>query len=167
MAIKRINLYLGLTILCFVGLIAIFIVDGYMGVYDALHVPMGEREEKIEADQWQQWSQWERAEIGWGERAFFRYEVDNRQFSTYSANVAVSVWRSREKVRDLLSQSVSIAPFDKEEVEWVVDTTELVPTGVSLEGRPVEYTIVINRGEIERKVIFTIFGYAKVPSPPR
>ena len=167
MAIKQKILYFYLTIACFVGLIAIFIVDGYLGVYDTLYVPMGEREEKIEADQWQQWSQWERAEIGWGERAFFRYEVDNRQFSTYSANVAVSVWRSREKVRDLLSQSVSIAPFDKEEVEWVVDTTELLPTGVSLEGRPVEYTIVINRGEIERKVIFTIFGYAKVPSPPR
>lgn len=166
MAIQRRNLYLYLTIACFVGLIAIFIVDGYMGVYDALYVPMGEREEKVEADQWQQWSQWQEAEIGWGDKALFRYEVDNRQFSTYSANIEVSVWHSNEKVRDLLSQEISIAPFEKGQFEWSIDTTELLPAGVSLEGRPVEYTVIIKRGEIEREVIFTIFGYAKVPAPP-
>ena len=167
MSTKRRSLYFYLTIACFVGLIAIFVVDGYLGVYDALYVPMGEREEKVEADQWQQWSEWGRAEIGWGDKAHFRYEVDNRQFSTYSADIEVSVWHSSEKVLDLVSQPLSIASFDKGEVEWVVDTAELLPTGVTLEGRPVEYTIVIKRGEIERKVIFTIFGYAKVePAPP-
>lgn len=164
---KQKTLYLGLTLLCFVGLIAVFIVDGYLGVYDTLHIPMGEREQKIEADQWQQQFRWAMAEMGWGDKALFRYEVDNRQFSAYSATIDVSVWHSNEKVLDLLSQPVSIAAFDKGEVEWVVDTTELLPAGVSLEGRPVEYTIIIKRGDIERKVIFTVFGYAKVPPPPR
>jgi len=166
MATKRKNLYLYLTLACFVGLIAIFVVDGYLGVYDALYLPMGEREEKVEADQWQQWSQWQMAEVGWGEKAFFRYEVDNRQFSTYTADIEASVWHSQEKVQDLVSQEISIPAFDKGQLEWSIDTTELLPEGVSLEGRPVEYTVIIKRGEIERKVIFTVFGYAKVPPPP-
>ena len=167
MATKQSNLFLYLALACFIGIIAIFVVDGYLGVYDALYVPMGEREQKIEADQWQQWSQWGMAEIGWGDKAHFRYEVDNRQFSTYKADVTVSVWHSKEKLQDLISQETSIPAFDKGQLEWSIDTTELLPEGVSLEGRPVEYTVIIKRGEIERKVIFTVFGYAKVPAPPR
>jgi hypothetical protein len=165
MATKRKNLFLYLAIACFLGIIAIFIADGYIGVYDAIYVPMGEREEKVEADQWEEWSQWAMAEIGWGDKAPFRYEVDNRQFSAYSANISVSVWHSKEKVQDLISQEISIPAFDKGQLEWSIDTTELLPAGVSLEGRPVEYTIIIKRGEIERKVIFSVFGSAKI-SPP-
>jgi len=166
LATKRKNLYLYLTLLCFIGLIVIFIVDGYLGVYDTLYVPMGEREQKVEADQWVQSPQYGMAEIGWGDKALFRYEVDNRQFSTYKADIEVSVWHSHQKMRDLLSQPMSIAPFKKGQFEWSIDTTELLPTGVSVEGRPVEYTVIIKRGEIERKVIFSIYGYAKVPPPP-
>ena len=169
MATKRKSLYLYLTLLCFVGLIAIFVVDGYLGVYDALYVPMGEREQKVEADQWVQWSQYGMAQVNWGEKAFFRYEVDNRLFSTYKADITVSVWHSQQKVRDLLSQPIVIAPFDKGQLQWTIDTAELLPTGVSTEGGPgytVEYTVIIKRGEIERKVIFTVTVYGKVPSPP-
>lgn len=153
----RRNLYLALTLLCFAGLIAIFIVDGYLGVYDTLYVPMGEREEKVEADQWRQWSEWRRAEVGWGEKAHFRYEVDNRQFSAYSANISVSVWHSQEKVRDLLSQQIVVAPFNKGQLEWVVDTKELLPSGITPQ-QGYEFSIIIKRGEIERKVIVTVYG---------
>ena len=156
MATKRKNLFLYLILACFIGLIAIFIVDGYLGVYDTLYVPMGEREQKIEADQWRQWSEWRRAEIGWGEKAFFRYEVDNRQFSTYTADVEVSVWHSKEKVRDLISQEISIPAFDKGQLEWVIDTTELFPSGIPPE-QGYEFTVIINRGEIERKIIVYMY----------
>jgi len=151
----RKKLFLYLTLACFVGLIAIFIVDGYLGVYDTLYFPMGEREEKIEADQWLRWSEWERAEVAWGEKAFFSYEVDNRQFSTYSANIAVSVWHSKEKVRDLISQEISIPAFDKEQLEWVIDTTGLLPGGAPERGY--EFTVIIERGEIERKIIVYMY----------
>ena len=151
----RKNLFLYLTLACFVGLIAIFVVDGYFGVYDTLYVPMGEREEKIEADQWLQWSEWGRAEVAWGEKAFFSYEVDNRQFSTYSANIAVSVWHSKEKVRDLISQEISIPAFDKGQLEWVVDTTGLLPGGAPEQGY--EFTVIIKRGEIEREIIVYMY----------
>jgi len=164
MAIKHKNLYLYLTLLCFVGLIAIFIVDGYLGVYDTLYVPAGEREQKVEADQWLQWSQWGRAEVGWGEKALFRYEVDNRQFSTYKADIAVSVWHSQQKVRDLLSQPMSIAPFDKGQMEWTIDTKELLPSGITTE-KGYEFTVIIKRGEIERKVIVYMYPL-QLPPPP-
>jgi len=166
MATKRKNLFLYLTLACFVGLLAIFVVDGYLGVYDTLYLPAGEREQKIEADDWSSWAEWERAEVGWGEKAFFRYEVDNRQFSTYSADVEVSVWHSKQKVRDLLSQQMSIAAFDKGQLEWVVDTAELLPSGISSE-QGYEYTVIIERGEIERKIIVYMYPlvYPVKPAP--
>ncbi len=157
----RKNLFLYLTLACFVGLIAIFVVDGYFGVYDTLSLPMGEREQKIEADQWLGWSEWGRAEVAWGEKASFRYEVDNRQFSTYSANIAVSVWHSNEKVRDLISQEISIPAFDKEELQWVIDTTVLLPGGAPEQGY--EFTVIIKRGEIEREII--VYMYPMYPLP--
>ena len=170
MAARRKNLYLYLTLACFFGLIVIFIVDGYLGVYDTLYVPMGEREEKIEADQWLRWSEWERAGVAWGEKAFFSYEVDNRQFSTYSANIVVSVWHSKEKVRDLISQEISIPAFDKEQLEWVIDTTELLPTDIPPE-QSYEYTVIIKRGDIERRIILYVnpapYAIKTVPAPPR
>jgi hypothetical protein len=131
---------------------------------------MGEREQKIEADQWVQWSQYGRAEVAWGEKAFFRYEVDNRQFSTYKADITVSVWHSQQKVRDLLSQPIVIAPFDKGQLSWTIDTAELLPGGATLgKEYQYEYTVVIKRGEIERKVIFTVtvYGNIELPSPPQ
>ena len=54
MAAKRRNLFLYLTLVCFFGLIAIFIIDGYMGIYDTVYITAGEREQKIESDVWRQ-----------------------------------------------------------------------------------------------------------------
>jgi len=174
MAAKRRNLFLYLTLACFFGLIAIFIVDGYMGIYDTVYVTAGEREQKIEPDFWLRHDRTWSVGTNWGEKAFFRYEVDNRQFSSYTADIEVSVWRSQEKVRDLLSQQISVAAFDKEQLEWVIDTTELLPESISPEQR-YEYTVIIKRGEIERKIIIYInpvaypseYPLKPVPAPPR
>ena len=164
MEAMRKSLYLYLTLACFLGLIAIFIVDGYMGIYDTLYITTGEREEKIESDFWlrQEWG-WSTG-INWGEKAFFRYEVDNRLFSSYTADIEVSVWRSQEKVRDLISQSISIAALNKGRLEWVIDTTELLPESIPPEQR-YEYTVIIKRGEIERKIILYINYPAYPPKP--
>ena len=163
MATKHRNLFLYLTIACFIVLIAIFIADGYIGVYDAVYLPMGERQQKIEADQWLWWSQYGRAEVGWGEKANFRYEVDNRKFSTYSADIKVSVWHTEEKVRDLLSQPISIAAFEKGQLEWVIDTTELLPGGAPEQGY--EFTVVIDRGEIKREIIAYMYPIYPIYPP--
>ena len=164
MATRRRSLFLYLALACFIGIIAIFIVDGYLGVYDALYVTAGEREETIEPDFWQRegwvWS----TGVNQGERVFFRYEVDNRQFSRYSGNVEVSVWRMQEKVLNLASQSIAIAPFDKGQVEWIIDTTELTP-GDILPEQSYQFSVIITRGAIERKVILYV-NPLTLPRPP-
>jgi len=167
MATKRRNIFLYLTIACFIGIIAIFIFDGYLGIYDTLKVTAGEREETIEPDFWvrERWV-WS-VGVNWEEKVIFSYEVDNRQFSSYSADVEVSVWRSQEKILDLLSQSLEVAAFDEEKIDWVLDTGEFKPEEVTPEQR-YEYTVLIKRGEVERRIILYMNPYIyKVPAPPR
>ncbi len=169
MTTKRRNLFLYLTLACFVGLIAIFIVDGYIGIYDTLSITAGERPQIIEADTWLRQDKFQQTtRVNWGEKAFFHYEVDNRQFSSYTADVEVSVWRSQEKIRDLISQQISVDAFDKGQLEWVIDTSELLPESIPTEQR-YEFTVIIKRGEIERKIIVDI-NYPfpiKAPIPVR
>ena len=164
MATKRKNLFLYLTLACFFGLVAIFIADGYMGIYDTVYITAGEREQKIEADVWQRQDRYWSAGVNWGEKAFFRYEVDNRQFSGYTANVKVSVWRSQEKVSDLISQPIVIDAFGKAQLEWVFDSKEVLPSETPPE-QNYEYTVSIKRGEIERKIIVYI-NYPVYPPKP-
>ncbi|MFC2047779.1 hypothetical protein ACFLTK_05875, partial [Chloroflexota bacterium] len=140
MITKHRNIFLYLTLACFFGLVAIFIVDGYMGIYDSVYITAGEREQKVEPDFWlrQEWD-WSTG-VNWGEKVFFRYEVENHRFSEYTADIEVSVWRSQEKVRNLISQLISISAFDNGQVEWVMDSTELAPTPPE---QGYEYTVII------------------------
>ena len=151
-------LYLYLTLACFLALIALFVVDGYMGVYDTIYITAGEREQRIEADfGLKDGSLWWATPANWGEKVFFRYEVDNRQFQSYSADIEVSVWRSQEKVLDITSQQLEIAAFEKGELEWIVDTLELEPVPPE---QSYEYTVIIKMGELERRIIM----YLSTPS---
>ncbi len=159
----RRNLFLYLTLACFFGLIAIFIVDGYMGIYDTIYIIAGEREEKVEPDFWLPQSLIKSVGVknayyvsaNWEEKIFFRYEVDNRQFSSYTADIEVAVWHSQEKVYDLVSQQMQIGAFDKEQLEWVVDTAEFLPSDVPPE-QSYEFTVIIKRGQVERNIIVYI-----------
>lgn len=157
MATKRRNLFLYLTLACFVGLIAIFIVDGYLGIYDSLEITAREQPQTIEADEWLRQEKFgvREVRVNWDERVSFTYEVDNRQFSSYTADIEVSVWHSQQKVRDLMSQQLSVAAFDKGQLEWVIDTAELLPSDIPPE-QSYEYTVIIKRGDIERKIIVYI-----------
>lgn len=168
MAVKHRNLFLYLTLACFVGIILIFIFDGYMGVYDKLIVRAGEEEQEIETSFWER-DYWSTA-VAWGGKSFFYYEVDNRRFSSYAADIEVSVWHSQEKVRDLLVQPISVASFDKVQVEWVVDAAELVPADAPSE-QGYEFTLFIKRGEIERRFVIHVrpsdYPIKIVPPSPR
>lgn len=180
---KRKNLYLYLGLACFVVIVGIF-VDGYMGVYDTVRMTTRWREREIELGRefdyrWhihledrierllrfdrefdcrrhrRAWPVWE---ARWGEKVLFSYEVDNRRFSNYVADIEVSIRFINESPGNLtlISQRMSIGAFRKGRIEWVVDTIELFPTPP----RPKqEYlaTIKIERGEIERKVHLHIY----------
>ena len=164
MATKRRNLFLYLTLACFFGLLAIFIIDGYLGIYDTITITAAEREQKIEPDVWLEQDRFWSTGIDRGEKALFSYEVDNRQFSSYEADIWVSVWRAQEKLLDVTSQSMMIGPFDKGQMEWVIDNNEIVPADIPPE-QNFEYTVIIKRGEIERKVIVYINPVPYVPKP--
>ena len=168
LATKQRNLFLYLALACFVGIIVIFVVDGYLGVYDTVYITAGEREEQIQADFWFQedypWS----TGVNQGERIFFRYQVDNRRFSQYSADIEVSVWQMREKVVSVVSEPMVVTPFDKGEVEWTLDTVELKPGDIAPE-QSYEFSIIIKRGETERRVILYVnpSPFPKLPIPAR
>ncbi|MFC1983707.1 hypothetical protein ACFLVO_01655 [Chloroflexota bacterium] len=174
MSTRRKILYLYLTLACFFGLIAIFIVDGYLGIYDTIYVTAGEQKEEIEPDFWLQQEQFggRGVSINRDERVSFTYEVDNRQFSSYTADIEVSVWHSQEKVYDLVSQPIQIGAFEKEQLEWILDTAEFLPSDIPPE-QSYEFTVIIKRGQVERNIIVYInpsaysSGAKVVPAPPR
>ena len=126
-----------------------------MGLYDTLSITTGEREQKIETDRLQKNETYWTTGTNQGDKASFTYEIDNRRFSSYTADIEVSLWQSQEKVRDLITQQISAGAFDKGQIEWTLDTTELIP-GDSPPEQRYQYTIVIKRGELERKIIWDI-----------
>ncbi|MBA7604408.1 hypothetical protein ES703_11528 [subsurface metagenome] len=152
---QRKNLYLFLTIAFFLAIIAIFIFDGYMGIYDTVSITTQEREDIIEPDYWlrNDYPQYTWAEEG--QDIYFRYELDNRRFSTYSTDVEAAIWFGETKHSVLISQPVAIGGFDKEELEWTVDTGMLRPPDIP-ENQDYEFSVIIKRDGVERRIIVTI-----------
>jgi hypothetical protein len=145
----RKNLFLFSALACFVGLIAIFVVDGYMGIYDTIYIKAGEYEQRIEPDRFLEQDRFFPTGVSWGEKVFFRYEVNNRKFSTYSPTITVSVWHENNKINNLLSTDTVVEPFAMATIEWTLDSMELESFGFT-EGN---YTVIIERDEVERRII--------------
>lgn len=153
----RKRLFLYLAIACFLGLMVIFVVDGYMGVYDTVKATAGEQEQIIDPDQWYRNRYEPMVGATWGGKIFFTYEVENRRFSSYETSIQASVWQENEKVLDLLSEEKSIEPWGKTSVEWVVDSAKLEARGTSR----AQYTIKIERDGVKRDMVV----YFSVPYP--
>ncbi len=152
---QRKNLYLALTIAFFLAIIAIFVFDGYMGVYDTVRVTtIQEGEQVMEPETWLD-EGYQYHHYVWteeGQDISFRYELDNRRFSTYSADVEVAIWFGETKHSDLISQAVTIPGFDKEEFSWTIDTGALRPDDI-LENIDFEFSVVIKRDGVERRIV--------------
>ncbi len=158
MDVVRKNLFLYLTLICFLGLLAIFVIDGYMGLYDTLYVTAGEQTWTIGPDYWVGQRSPEPAysiSANWDERVFFRYNIDNRRLSQYSTDIEVSIWHSQEKLGTLLSQSVSVHTFGKVDLEWTLYTTDYKPAD-QLPTQTYDYTIIVKLGNIERRAILYV-----------
>jgi len=155
MARKQRNRFLYLTLACFFSLIAIFLFDGYMGIYDTLRITAGEFPQVVDFDtRSRQDASWSTS-VNWGEKVFFSYEIDNRRLSTLTQEVAASLWQSQAKLRDLVIEETAIASFGTTTLEWSIDSAELVTEAEAQERRQ-EYTVLITRGGLERKVIIFI-----------
>jgi hypothetical protein len=162
------RLFLYLALACFAALIAIFIADGYIGIYDTTYLTIGERQRTIEADYWLQEHPAEYTidyytHAEWGQKVFFRYEIDNRLFSTYATTVQASLWQENEKLLDLFSEAKTIAPFGQAVAEWTLSTDELTPPVASTSA---QYTVKISWGEVERNIVVDFFYPQVEPSPP-
>jgi len=158
--IQRKNIYLSLTIAFFLAIIFIFVFDGYMGVYDTITITTQEQEEVREPDSW---SRDEFAYPTWteeGQDISFRYEIDNRTFSTYSADIEAAIWFGETKHSDLISQAVSIESFDKEDLSWTIDTGELRPADIP-EIQDYEFSLIIKRDGVERRIIVHVSSLAR------
>ena len=162
----RRNLFLYLAIACFISLIAIFIVDGYLGIYDTIYITAGEREQKIEPDFWLRWDRTWSTGTNWGELVYFRYEIDNRRFSSYSTPIQASVWKGNNKLIDLFFEDKVIAPFGKVTVEWTLDTKQLEPYQDNTV-RYQEYTVKIETDKAERRIILHLLHEEVIPSSPK
>ncbi len=158
-----------MALACFLALIVIFITDGYMGIYDTTYVTAGERERVIEADYWLQ-EQPAPSEFtidyyistDWGQKVFFRYEIDNRLFSTYSTVIGASLWQENEKLLELFSEAKTIEPFGKAVAEWTLSPEELEQP---VAGTSNQYTVKISWGEVERNIVVDF--YYPLEYPPR
>jgi hypothetical protein len=162
-------------------ILVIFVVDGYLGIYDKLTFTIQERAQVIEPDQWQQrWVKESGFSTGarWGEPINFEYQIQNRTFSSYSAAVEVTIWRSGEKVAQLLKEDAVIPSFDDATLNWTVLTKDFGEAGLKA-GEYGEYTVRVTFGEVERKIILSYYpetpGYPEkgpipaipVPAPTR
>jgi hypothetical protein len=155
---QRRNLYLFLTIACFLAIIAIFVFDGYMGVYDTVRVTTSQEGEQVmEPDSWLD-DEFAYRHYVWSEEGYdisFHYELENRTLSTYSADVEVAIWFGETKHSDLVSQAVAIGSFNKEEFSWTIDTVALRPADIP-ESQDYEFSVVITRDGVERRIIVHI-----------
>jgi hypothetical protein len=155
---QRRNLYLFLTIACFLAIIAIFVFDGYMGVYDTVRVTTSQEGEQVmEPDSWLD-DEFAYRHYVWSEEGYdisFHYELENRTLSTYSADVEVAIWFGETKHSDLVSQAVAIGSFNKEEFSWTIDTDTLRPADIP-ESQDYEFSVVITRDGVERRIIVHI-----------
>ncbi len=141
-------------------------VDGYMGMYDTVIVAAGERDQRIEPDFWLLPDNIATASVNRDEIAGFLYELDNRRFSGYAADVEISAWRSQQKVRDIMSQRVTLGAFDTGRLMWTLDPKTLAPPDLPQE-QSFDFTIVIKRGTVERRlVVFVSPSLISKPGQP-
>jgi len=169
--VKRNNVFLFLALACFVGIILIFIFDGYIGVYDSLVMDNGQYKQTVAADQWAQQAKYGgivSVGVDQNSQVDFTYTIENHRFSAYTGSLDVSLWYNKVKKADLLSKQLSIPAFDKEELNWAINPMQVVSANFTT-GQNYIYNIKIRRGNIERDINVNIYfssnGIKIIPPP--
>jgi hypothetical protein len=163
---KHKTLYLYLALICFVGIILIFVFDGYMGLYESLATTGVNYPQQITEDQWQQQDRYGMPglSIERGGDITFQYTVDNRRFSGYTAAIDVTLWYNQEKITDLKSATLELGAFSKGQVDWVLNIDNYLPADVPA-GTNYNFTLIIKRGEIEHRVMLYVNPAISIPKP--
>jgi hypothetical protein len=168
--VKKNSLYLYLALVCFVGIILIFVFDGYVGVYDSLKMDNGRFTQTVAYGQWAEddYDYVRMSSMERGERMECTYTVENHRFSTYEADVTISFLHNDEEIAPPIAPAFIAAPFDEDEFTWIMEGDAFVPADYPDE-QSYSVTVVISRGEVRREVNISISGLpAKiVPVPAR
>ena len=66
----------------------------------------------------------------------------------------------------MVSQPMVVEPFDKADIEWVLDTGELKPADIPAE-QGYQYSVVIKRDDLQRTIILYVnpSPFPKAPLP--
>ncbi len=161
---KHKNIYLFLSLACFLGIVLIFLFDGYMGIYDSLEVDNGQYVQTIDTEQWREQDRYgfhPSFSVERDRSAEFTCKIENHRFSSYVAEINISLWYGAEKVTDLSSGKITAAAFGEDDFVLVFDPSRYVPADFPTE-RSYEMTVVINRGDVERRVMVYVN-----PGPPK
>jgi hypothetical protein len=159
MAAKRNTLFLFLALACFVGIILIFIFDGYIGLYDKLVIDNGQYKQTVEADQWTRQAKYGNVvgtSVEQSGQVDFVYTIDNRRFSGYTGNIEVSLWSNKVKTAGLLSEKISIPSFEKQEFKWTVTAKDVLPANYST-NQSYLITLKIIRDNMERDININLY----------
>lgn len=140
-------LYLILAVACFLGIILIFVFDGYIGVYRTLDVDNGQYVQTIGAEQWEKAE--DRYLLGFsveeGQTLQFTYRVENRRFSGNDYPLTVYYVNQGETI-DLVDTELNISAFGSKEVVWTLDTSNLIPADYPTD-RQLILTMTIKAGD--------------------
>ena len=171
MATGHKNIYLWLALACFLGIILVFIFDGFMGLYDSLIMDNNQYKQTINADMWAQQEQsgyLNTIGVDRSGRIEFTYTIENHRFSEYNQIVGASVWNSSQKLKDLNTTPLNIKPFGKSEVRFTLDVATIVPAELPA-NQTYNMNVVIQRGSIERKIQVYVnpltVGIKEIPIP--
>ncbi len=178
---RRKNLSLYVALLCVAGIMVIFLLDAYLGIYDTLYITQRGSERPVGFEQWERWERWpERyegsaytARVYYGEVLSFRYEIANRRFGKYSTPIEASVWKGEERISTLFSGEETIKPFDEVAVRWTSETERLKEYGDPA-APYTNYSIRVKTERVERRIILRVEEEVMpvspkvfpIPSPP-
>ncbi|MGI2336173.1 MAG: hypothetical protein ACRKGH_05970 [Dehalogenimonas sp.] len=152
--IKSKNRFLYLALVFFLGIIVILVVDGYLGLYDTLKLRSGEGyEQTFEADYWQEEFNYAYFGASGGDTITGTYGIDNRGFSAYKGQLTITLEHNQQLISELLATDFTVGSFGTMEYNFTVDTAVLAPV---TSDSPLEYTLLVKHGELERRVIFSV-----------
>ncbi len=163
---KQKYIFLILAVACFIGIILIFFIDGYMGMVDSLSLTSGEQAQAIEFQQWYsrvrpdmnpQIYGFARGTLG------FTYTLDNRRFSSYDEDISITAWKNQKILYEVYAGRITAGAFGQTTVTWSLDTEGIVPENSTTDS---EFTLEIKHGDIARRVIVHIPATTTIKAPP-
>ena len=162
---RRINLWLLLAVVCFLGIIAVFFIDGYMGLYYRVRVETPVNTFEIPPEFWEESGKaipsYYFSDVSRNDLIRFQLVVENRRFTDSQIDLDISLWEGGREIQKLLTRSDNIAAFEPSQpYEWEIDTSQL---DVLDEVSGTSYIIKINGNGVERRLIFRLYTSQVLP----